>query len=897
MRPPIQRLLRAKTPSLPPSGHISSRQLAFVSGCFGFFLLLGSSKDLSAFSLNGYSWPPGTQVGMHLQLTGPPVALQDGSASWDASAADALANWNQYLDTVKFAQAGPVAASGGDGANSVFFSPTIYGDSFPSTALAVTLNYSSAGSGIFTETDVIFNNAIKWNSYRGPIQGTGATATYDFHRVALHEFGHVLGLDHPDQEGQGVYAIMNSFISDFDHLLEDDIDGAKFLYQFKFTSPLPLPNIQVGAPFTYQLSANNHPTSFTVTALPPGLHIDGTTGLISGTPTTTGTFLVGVTARGSRGEMTATIGFVIWPDIQKIGVPLAVFPVRATSLLNDPQRGRVYANAGDSIAVIDVQALSIIRTLPIAAYDISISADGSRLWMTTQRYLGPNASSFISSIDLDSFAAYPDIPVSAPAQYVREGANHQLFYTSAYGGFHKVDSVTGAASGPYRPRGDDTYLWIELTPDKSTLIAASRLSNFLARYDVAGETPTLLETTVQGGNSQQFALSHDGTKAWFQTTTADNYRTPSSRLYNAGDLSRTPTKLAVLGPGPSTFSPDDSLAYGENDFLTPAPANFIGQMHLYDPASGATLAKMDMPVPSGSLVVDSTNKYLFAAESSSYSGGEVNPLRAYAAFPALVHLPSASSKRFVNVSTRTFVETGDNVEIGGFIIRGNSPKRVVVRAIGPSLTAYGLPAMSDPTLELHDSTGAIIASNDNWASNQPEVESKFAPSDQHEAVIAGALAPGSYTAVVRGMSGGTGMALVELYDVDPTNSAIANISTRARVGAGDNVMIGGFFIGGEQPTRVVIRGIGPSLSRSSVADPLQDPILELHDQNGGILAQNDDWRTTQAEQLIDAGLAPTDDREAALIVSLQPGYYTAIVRGKSDSVGAGLVEVYNLDAN
>src|SRR5205807_813128 len=159
------------------------------------------------------------------------------------------------------------------------------------------------------------------------------------------------------------------------------------------------------------------------------------------------------------------------------------------------------------------------------------------------------------------------------------------------------------------------------------------------------------------------------------------------------------------------------------------------------------------------------------------------------------------------------------------------------------------------------------------------------------------LSPGAYTAIVRGTSGLTGTALFELYDVDPANSRLSNISTRSRIGSDDQALIGGFIVQGDQITKVVVRAIGPSLTNFGVAESLADPMLEVHDGNGVLLAQDDDWRMYQEQLLIDSGLAPTDDRESAMILSLQPGNYTAIVRGKDNSTGVGLVEVYNLDSN
>lgn len=261
-----------------------------------------------------------------------------------------------------------------------------------------------------------------------------------------------------------------------------------------------------------------------------------------------------------------------------------------------------------------------------------------------------------------------------------------------------------------------------------------------------------------------------------------------------------------------------------------------------------------------------------------------------------------AEQRLVNISTRLRVETGDNALIGGFIVQGAKRKRVMVRAIGPSLTASGVPALEtlqDPTLELHNSTGAILISNDNWKDGpqkQAIIDSTIPPSDDRESAVVAALDPGAYTAVVRGSGDTTGVALVELYDLDAASpSRMVNISTRGRVETGGNVMIGGLIIGGTIPTRVIVRALGPSLS-ASVSDALLDPTLELRDGNGSLVDSNDNWMDSpQRQAIIDTTLPPTDNRESAVLDTLNPGSYTAIVRGVNATQGVALVEVYKLN--
>jgi len=272
-----------------------------------------------------------------------------------------------------------------------------------------------------------------------------------------------------------------------------------------------------------------------------------------------------------------------------------------------------------------------------------------------------------------------------------------------------------------------------------------------------------------------------------------------------------------------------------------------------------------------------------------------------------------------NISTRAFVQTGDNVVIGGFIVEGAEPKRVVIRAIGPELTQYGVPdALANPTLELHDGTGALIASNNNWVatiiggiitSDQVAAirASGYAPGDPTESAMIVNLPPGSYTAIVRGVNNTTGVALVEVYDLSPApNSILGNISTRSFVQTGDNVMIGGVIVQGTQSRRVIVRAIGPELSAPpfNIPNTFADPTLELHDSTGALIASNDDWQHTiiggiitsdQVAAIRASGHAPGDPRESAIIGTLPPGNYTAIVRGVNNTTGVALVEVYDLD--
>ena len=310
---------------------------------------------------------------------------------------------------------------------------------------------------------------------------------------------------------------------------------------------------------------------------------------------------------------------------------------------------------------------------------------------------------------------------------------------------------------------------------------------------------------------------------------------------------------------------------------------------------------------------------------SGLSGGIVTNVQLFAngdggtgTFPLITFI---AAKGTVQISTRMEVGTGDNVLIGGFIIAGTGTTKALIRAIGPSLTPFGVPdPLQDPMLELRDGAG-VLGSNNNWGDSPLQAaqiiaaapDGRLAPTDGLESAILAYLSPGPYTAIVSGKDNTTGTALVEVYDLGvafplpPDNARLANISTRGFVYTGDKLMIGGFIIGPPPPpttsTRVVIRAIGPSLSQFGVPDVLANPQLELHDVTTSLIAQNDDWQTTQIFGIItsdqvteiqNSQLAPTHPAESVIIATLPQGSYTAIVRGVSSTTGNALVEIYAL---
>ena len=304
----------------------------------------------------------------------------------------------------------------------------------------------------------------------------------------------------------------------------------------------------------------------------------------------------------------------------------------------------------------------------------------------------------------------------------------------------------------------------------------------------------------------------------------------------------------------------------------------------YNPPSGSTF-------PLGTTTVTGT-----ATDSSQSSISCTFKVTVVDGGPAPSPTPPGPGTKLANISTRLRVETGDNGLIGGFIITGAEPKRVIVRALGPSIPVPGV--LPDPLLQMFDSNGGLIATNDNWqdAPNAQEIiDSTIAPSNNLEAAFLSSLNPGAYTAVVSGVGGTTGVGLVEVYDLNlNANSKLANISTRGLVQTGDNVLIAGTIVLGQASQNVIVRAIGPSLP---IAGKLENPTLELRDSNGGLIQENDNWVDSPNKQaIIDSTIPPSNDLESAIVATLSANgaSYTAVVRGVNNTTGIAVVEIYAL---
>ncbi len=413
---------------------------------------------------------------------------------------------------------------------------------------------------------------------------------------------------------------------------------------------------------------------------------------------------------------------------------------------------------------------------------------------------------------------------------------------------------------------------------------------------VVTELHTFANSGAEGYNPHGGLVQGSDGNFYGTTEAAGSANTGSVyRLTPAGEF----TVLHQWGPvqGPDGAQPrgEMMLARDGNLYGTTGSGGTggVGTIFQLTPAGVLTIV---FNIPNGSPASEPNTALIQGSDGNFYGRTDYGGLGAV--FRLNISPNGVQEKTLGNISTRLPTGTGDNVLIGGFIITGTQPKKVIVRGIGPSLPIAG--ALADPTLALHQPDGTVIT-NDNWKINDQTGQSQEAairattipPTNDLESALIATLVPGNYTAILAGKNGSTGIGVVEAYDLDQAAaSRLANISTRGFVDTGDNALIGGFISGPN--TTVVVRAIGPSLTQFGVQNALMDPTLELRDSNGVLVRSNNDWKDTQQAQIQATGLAPTNDRESALVQVLTSGNYTAIVRGVGNTTGVGVVEAYNL---
>jgi len=563
---------------------------------------------------------------------------------------------------------------------------------------------------------------------------------------------------------------------------------------------------------------------------------------------------------------------------------LIAFPSLASVAQNIPPK--VSSQIGDATLLLNASA----EVVPLTEHFTDPDTSGVRL--TTS--LGP--------IDIALYDQRTPATVANFKNYVDSG---RYFITDPT--THQIAPLFWHRSAPGFVIQSGGFL-ATVDPSNSTDVAPTQVQAFAAVPNEPG-------ISNERGTIAMAKLGTDpnsATSQWY-INLADNGGPPSNldTVYGGftvfgrvlGDGMTVADAIAAL-PIFNFGTPFDSLPLRNYTSGLPTPSNLITIPGIDYISSLTFTASSDHPAIASVQFSDSdllvSGKQIGSATitvtATDVDGAQVSQSFAVTVVANPVHL--------ANISTRAVVGAGDDALIGGFIVRGDTPKRLILRAIGPSLGDAGLKnVLADPVLEVHDGTGALIASNDNWQddpNSQAVAEAGIAPIDPNESAILLTLPASSdglgYTALVRGADGGSGVGLVEVYDVDPSpGSSVLNISTRSDVQTGDDVLIGGFIVFGTGSQDVLVRAIGPSLAAAGVPDSLGDPTLTLYDAQGAQIDFNDDWQDNPAKDQIEATtIPPNDPKESAVLDTLAPGSYTAIVRGAADTTGTGLVEVYAL---
>ncbi len=677
------------------------------------------SPRLQAYNLSGERWSNG-QVTMHLQLHPTAGPLLDGATSFGAVAEDALAAWNRNLSSVTFVvvRNSPAAVSRGNGLNNVIFSSTVYGAAWGSRILGITLQTFDTRNRRYSETDVLFNDTVQWDSYRGPVRpAPGGGNLNDFRRVAMHEFGHALGLNHPDDIGQSVVALMNAFTSDVDSVAADDIAGARAIYEN--------PNVVPTAILSLQGAAGYSTLGSSLTLRVGSVRNDGD-----------------VTSGPLRLELWAMpqpLSTSLPPGSFSLGISTLTATVAPSSALSDLNVTTTYTTPPNGSYFVAL----LLTEAPGAGGDTFALRD--HLLFSTPLNVGPAAAPRITAPPVSvgataggtatfTVTAAGTLPLAY--QWRRDGTTLPGATTPSL----TLANVQAAQAGAYTVVV--TNALGSVTSEPATLLLGTnadpgRIVNMSIRSNAGTGDRTLIVGVGLGG------ADTTGPKAVL-------FRAVGPTLAAFGVTGALADTVMTIFQGSTPFAQNDDWA-GGFDFRAVGAFEFAGA-----PPRDSAFYSSAIASDTYSIQIAGKNNATGVALAEIYDS---TPTAAY----------TRSTPRLVNVSARTEVGTGDNILIAGFVVGGTTPVRVLVRAVGPTLGAFGVGGtLADPRLEILRGT-TRVAQNDDWLAADADTFGSVGAfplnPGSRDAALVTTLVRGSYTVEISGVAGTTGVALVEVYEL------------------------------------------------------------------------------------------------------------------------------------
>lgn len=539
--------------------------------------------------------------------------------------------------------------------------------------------------------------------------------------------------------------------------------------------------------------------------------------------------------------------------------------------------------------VIMLHSITEMRNNAMRRFSIFAAAVVAVVFFTSH---APAAPGDIYETDFSSGTLFKFSPTGSRTTFATGLNGPEGMAFDRNGNFFVTDTGSGRIF-KYAPNGTRTIFASGLNGPASlafdnagNLFDAEFFGNTILRFTPTGARSTFA-TGLNGPASLAFDSSGRLLVADFHSGTIFRYNTNGTRTIFASGLNE-PHGLAFNTAG-NLFEAD--FGSGIIYRFTPAGVRTIFASGLHGPHglafdAAGNLFEADF---SGAAI----HKFAPNGTRTTFATGLRNP------GSVIVDRSTTSANNLLNLSTRALVATHTGVLIAGFVLQGSHPVTLVLRGIGPSLANNGISnPLLDPIIELHNGSGALLATNNNWGTgpNAATIRARgLAPSDARESALLATLNAGNYSVVMRGVSDSSGVGLVELFALQQTTARASNISSRGIVLTGNDVMIAGFVLGGNQSKPLILRALGPSLRNFGVSDAMADPEIQLVNGSGATVATNDDWQQNPfATNISNAGFAPGSPSESAILVRLNPGSYTAIVRGAPHDTGVGLVEVFDI---